>query len=347
MKALILCGGKGVRLFPLSKGNFPKQFLKIGGDLSLFQRTLRRTLRYLKLDDVFIITGKRYEDRIKSDIKEILGEEGLKTLSENLVLEPAGRNTFPAILLGVSYILSKKKVQKGETLLVLPSDHLIEPEEKFFETLGYTEKLVSENFIVTFGVKPYYPETRYGYIKVGEKVSEHAFKVEAFVEKPGREKAESYVKSGNYYWNSGMFAFSVDTLFGEVEKITPGVYEIVKEGNYKRVLANFRNLPATSIDYAIMEKTDKAVVIPLGVKWSDIGNWEGIYEMLEKDGDENIIVGDALCKDVFRSLIWGGKRSIIVIGVEDLIVVDGEDALLIAKKGKSGEIKKLIDQLAT
>ncbi len=343
MKALILCGGRGVRLFPLSKGDFPKQFLKIGSDLSLFQRTLRRALRYLKLDDVFIITGKRYEDRIKSDIKEILGEEGLKTLSGNLVLEPAGRNTFPAILLGISYILSGKKAQEDEALLVLPSDHLIEPEEKFFESLEYAKRLVSRGFIVTFGVKPCYPETGYGYIKVGKKVGECAFKVESFVEKPNKEKAEKYVRCGNYYWNSGMFAFSVETLWKEIEKIIPEVYEIVKERSYKRVLANFENLPATSIDYAIMERTDKAVVIPLELKWSDVGSWESVYEILEKDGDGNVVLGSALCKEAFRSLIWGGKRNIIVIGVEDLIVVDGEDALLIAKKGKSGEIKELID----
>ena len=344
MLSAILVGGSGTRLFPFSRKNFPKQFLKIWDNESLFQKTVKRNLNTVNsINDIIIITNNDYQFHIKNQLKEILDKE----FPLNIILEPIGRNTAPAIALAAKYALEKLNADENEVLFISPSDHLISPDDKFKEYVKKAEDLAKQGYIVTFGIRPNKPETGYGYIEKNGKLETEieAYKVKQFHEKPDLETAKKYVLSGDYFWNSGMFAFSIKTILEEFKKYAPEIYNLLENKTFEEVIITFSDMPDISIDYAVMEKTDKAVVLPLDIMWSDVGSWDSVYEVSEKDGNQNVKIGNVIDIDTKNSLIMGDKRLIATIGLEDLIIVETPDAIVIAKKGEGQKIKDLVNIL--
>ncbi|WP_297495925.1 mannose-1-phosphate guanylyltransferase/mannose-6-phosphate isomerase [Thermococcus sp.] len=342
MKTIILAGGKGTRLWPLSRELMPKQFVRFLDDKSLFQKTVERALMFSKPGEIFIVTNRDYRFRVLDDLREL----GVEIPEENILLEPAGRNTLPAILWATLRI----EEEFGDSVVtVLPSDHLIEVNGNYERAFENAEKL-ARNYLVTFGIKPTKPHTGYGYIKPGEKISEDGtvigYTVAEFKEKPDFETAKRYVESG-YYWNSGMFAFSSSLFIEEVRKHTPQVWEAFEEsGDVEEV---YNRVPEISIDYGVMEKTDKAAVVPLNTRWSDLGSFDAIYEVLGKDAEGNAIRirgknGYHVGVNSRNNLIMT-ERLTATVGVEDLIIIDTGDALLVAKKGESQRVKEVYKAL--
>jgi mannose-1-phosphate guanylyltransferase/mannose-6-phosphate isomerase len=349
MKFIVLAGGSGTRLWPLSRKNFPKQFLKIPSKdnnepESFFQKTLRRLSLFPDVE-IFIITNEKYKFYVYGQIEEIKKKlrESIKT---EVILEPAQRNTASAIALAVKYAL-QKGVSSDEVFFVSPSDHLIDSAEKFINYVNESEKIAKEGFIVTFGIKPTRPETGFGYIKVKNPNGENKnfYEIEQFVEKPDIETAKRYIEDGRYYWNSGMFAFTAQQLIAEFKEYISTLSEIF-EKPYEQVLRNFKDLPDISLDYAVMEKTKRGVLLPLEIFWSDIGSWESLYEVLPKDKDKNAKIAETINISTKSTLILGNKRLIATLGVEDLIIVETDDALLIAKKGECQKVKDIVNILS-
>jgi mannose-1-phosphate guanylyltransferase/mannose-6-phosphate isomerase len=341
LKGLILAGGSGVRLFPLSRKNLPKQFLKIGSDRSFFQGTVERVLKLVKeARDVVITSNEEHYFHLKYQLKEL----GLSPEDFHFVKEPLSRNTASAIALTVKYLLEVAGVSLEERLFVSPSDHLISPVDKLVEKVMEAEKVAKEGFIVTFGIRPTKPETGYGYIEAGE-IFDGGYKVNAFHEKPSLEKAKEYLAKGNFFWNSGMFLFSIETILEEFKEHCAEIFELFEGNDFESLLKNFEKMPNISIDYAIMEKTKRAVVIPLDVTWSDIGSWDSLYEILPKDERNNAKVGKVLDIDTENCLFIGNKRLISAIGLKDLMAIETDDVILLAKRGEGQRVKELVEKL--
>ena len=334
MKSIILAGGVGSRLFPLSREYYPKQFIKFNAlEKSLFQLTFERTLKISNIKDIYIITNEKHKFLVLGQIEEL----GYNFKEENILIEPIGKNTLPAIYYGVKAI---KERYGDDAVAVFPSDHLIKNEDEFVNTIKDGVKL-ADNYLITFGINPNKPHTGYGYIKPGEKL-DVGYKVEEFKEKPDLETAKKYIENG-YLWNSGMFLFKTDIFEEEIKKYCPEVYEAFKEDDINDI---YRKVHDISIDYGIMEKSDRVAVIPINIKWSDLGSFDAIYDVFDKDENGNIIYGENIILNSKHNLIHThGGKLVSLIGIDDLIIVDTRDALLICNKGESQKVKDVVKYL--
>jgi len=337
MKIIILAGGSGTRLWPYSRSCFPKQFLHFGDQRSLLQKTIERFLGRYPLSALFIVTNQAYYHLVKRQVCEIA-----PALENQILIEPEARNTAPAIALAISYL--QKMGSQDESVLVCSSDHLISPPETFLDAIAKAETLAKKGKHVIFGIRPHKPETGYGYIKAHRLIEPEVYEVEEFVEKPSLELAEQYLLEGHYLWNSGIFLFHIETFLQEMKLYCPILSEKLQTP-FEQCLEEFKEMPNLSIDYALMEKSKKTVVIPLDLTWSDVGSWDGVYELLEKDENQNVKMGNIFDIDTQNCLIIGGKHLISTIGLKDLFVIETDDALLIGKKGESQRVKHLVEEL--
>ena len=343
MTPVILSGGSGTRLWPLSRGQYPKQFLPLVSSHTMIQETV---LRLTGLDGLKAPIAVCNEDH-RFMMAEQLWEIGVKPAA--IILEPVGKNTAPAVAMAALTAASEDDV-----LLVLPADHVIADLAAFHKAAAQAQALAQQGFLVTFGIVPTEPETGYGYIKRGSLQHGSAFNVAEFVEKPDAETAQHYLQSGDYYWNSGMFAFRAGTFLSELEKFNPAMLTICRQAlNAAKVDLDFVRLdkalfstcPADSIDYAVMEKTDKAVVIPLDADWNDVGSWSALWDVTDKDACGNAISGDVLTVDTHNSFIHAQNKLVAVIGADDLVVIETADAVMIAPKNRVQEVKEIVAQL--
>lgn len=316
MKSLILAGGSGTRLWPLSRSNLPKQLLRLNGEESFLQKTIRRNLEVV--DALYIITSEMYYYEVLDQARAID-----PALEWQILVEPEKKNTAPAI----AYAFQQIECD-DEIFLISPADHMIAPLEKYREAVKKGEELALKGNLVTFGVHPTRPETGYGYLKVKDG------KVEKFIEKPDLKQAQLYLESGDYFWNSGMFAFSKKIFEKEAALHCPGL-----------VHHDFSSMPSISLDYAIMEKSKHVAMVALDLTWSDIGSWENVYEWLEKDENQNAIQGNVVAIDTKNSLIYAQNRLVSTISLENILVVETDDAVLVAQKEASQQVKQIVDQL--
>ena len=334
MTNIILCGGSGTRLWPISRTLMPKQFVKLFDDKSLFQLTVERNSKVCKSQ--FIVSNTEQYFLALDQLEE------LEKTNNKYLLEPVGRNTAPAIALACM------QLDYDEIVLVTPSDHLIKDEKEYEKVLKKAKEFAKDNKLVTFGITPTFAETGFGYI---ESVNE--FDVKAFHEKPDFDTATSYLKAGNYYWNSGMFCFKAGVFLDELEKYSAEIYnQSLKalENASKDAITRIKhddmmNIPEDSIDYAVMEKSDIVKVIPSNIAWSDVGSFDALYEELPKDKNGNTKNDKHISIDSKNNLVYGSDRIIASIDVEDLIIIDTGDALLISKKGSSQKVKKVVEKL--
>lgn len=337
MKVIILAGGGGTRLFPLSRTNFPKQFLKLNNPMSLLAQTVRRFLPLVGPEDIVVVTNKQYRHQVKAELAACGADKA------HVLLEPVARNTAPAIALAARYCLDELRAAADETLFVTPADHIIDPVEGFVKTVAAAADPAYRESIVTFGVTPDKPETGYGYIQAGAPCGP-GFAVDAFREKPDRETAGKYIAAGNYFWNSGMFAFTAKVLLEELRRHEPRIYGFM-ELPFAGLVEQFGELPEISFDYAVAEKSARVAMIPLKVAWNDIGSWDAIYEVLPKDAAGNAVRGDCVAIDCGNTMLLGHSRLIAGIGLEDLLVVETDDVILVAKQGESQKVKDLVGRL--
>lgn len=343
MIPVILSGGSGTRLWPLSRSQHPKQFLPLVSSNTMLQETM---LRLHGMTDMKPPVGVCNEDH-RFMMAEQLREIGAQPSA--IILEPVGKNTAPAVALAALTADSP-----DEVLLVLPADHVIANVPVFQQAVAKANDLARQGNLVTFGIVPTEPQTGYGYIKAGETNGEGSFAVAAFVEKPDYPTAEAYVKSGDYYWNSGMFAFTAGRYLQELEKFQPAMLTACKQAlsgaqrdiDFVRLDGEaFMKCPSDSIDYAVMEKTDQAVVIPLDANWNDVGSWSALWDVTPKDEHGNAINGDVMTLDTEDSFLHSGSKLIATVSVNNLIVVETDDAVMIAAKDRVQDVKKIVDQL--
>lgn len=336
MKIIILAGGGGTRLFPLSRDCYPKQFLHVIDNKSLLAQTIERFLGLVEAKDIIIVTNERYIFHVQAELKTINAQEA------HIITEPMGKNTAPAIALAQSYCQDVLQCDDDEILFVSPSDHLIKPIDVFQDLIRNAQDVAKDN-IVTLGIKPTKPEIGYGYIEA-EKNNNLAKKVISFKEKPDLATAKEYITSGNYYWNGGMFMFSIATMQAELTKYMPSIIDITQNG-YQYTVDNFVDMPDISIDYAVAEKSQKMMMIPMeNIYWNDIGSFDAIAEVLS-DKEKNVFKGDILAENCTDTMIIGDNRLIAGIDLENLMIIDTPDALLVAKKGESQKVKNIVNKL--
>ena len=346
MNIFILAGGSGSRLWPFSRHMTPKQFLNLGSTHeSLLQETCRRLKGFADEKQIRVIGSNSHEYELKQQLKQIYPE----FKETNLLLEPIGRNTAPAILWGLN-LLSEQELEAP--VLILPADHLIADLEAFRNAIKDAESLCKKGFIVTFGIRPERPETGYGYLKSGKPLNE-GYQLEHFVEKPDEKKAREYLESGDYTWNSGIFMSTSKVLLDAFRQHAPEMSKVFEDSrlsgadllNPVTVKALYQKVQDQSIDYAVMEHVQNAAVLPVSMQWSDLGSWESLYDISKKDASGNVLSGNVISQNTRNSLIFSTKKLVTSIGLENMLIVETEDALLVCDLKKSQDVKKLVETL--
>lgn len=339
--AVILAGGNGSRLWPLSRQNLPKQFLTLGGNTSLLQTTISRLSPTINASEVLIITQEAHAK----------GEAYHALLPYQALYEPVGRNTAPAIALAAAYLM-----REGDdpVMVVLPSDHIITKELRFREHLDTAIQAAQSGKLVTFGIQPTRPDTGFGYIKAHQDKDAFVYAVERFTEKPDMATAERFLKEGSYYWNSGMFVWRASVILTEIQRHLPAVHKVIQlilsESRtgisfQQAVEKHFATMPSISIDYGVLEKSDRVSLIPCDIGWNDVGSWQAVHEISATDENGNALQGNVIAVDCKNTLIRAEKRLVAAIGVEDLCVIETADAVLISKSDQTQRVREVVDAL--
>jgi len=340
--ALIMAGGKGTRFWPVSTEEKPKQFLNLLGERTMIQMTIDRLKGYIELEKIFICTSQVYIDLIKEQVPEIP--------ERNIIVEPIGMNTAPCVALSSILI---NRYYPNASIFVLPSDHLVSKRDDFINSLEEAYLYLRENneSIITFGINPNRPETGYGYIEIDRNDSSRIKRTIKFVEKPNYEKALEYLVSGNYLWNSGIFAFKAKYIIELVKKHLPNTYEALKsledceaKDIQKIINANYKNTDSISVDYGIMERINTIFVIKCDFGWDDVGSWNSLERYAEKDENGNVFIADGITYNSSNNIILS-RKPIVVNGVKNIIVVETEEYIMISSKSKEQEIKKAKEEL--
>ena len=343
---VILSGGSGTRLWPLSRKMHPKQLLPLLHETTLLQDTANRFAKSSDVHQAIVICNEEYRFMVAEQIKQ----SSLKSV--DIILEPFGRNTAPAIALAA---FDAKQDDSDPVLLVLPADHDIRNVGAFLQAVDLGKEQSEQGELVTFGIVPDKPETGYGYIQTSKHVNSNTYQVKRFVEKPNLDTAKKYLDEGGYYWNSGMFMFKAAEYLNALQEFAPEIYsasqaamdKAQKDMDFIRVgVEEFKKCPADSIDYAVMEKVKNAVVIPVNIGWSDVGSWSALHEIGDQDENNNIFIGDTFHVATKNSYIRSEHKLVTTLGVEDLIIVDTDDALLVANKNHVQDIKEIVSALS-
>lgn len=346
MIPVILSGGSGSRLWPLSRKQYPKQFLALTGEHTLFQQTLSRLI-FDGMEAPVVVSNLEHRFIVQEQL------EALDLKTQSILLEPFGRNTAPAVAIAAMKLMAEGR---DELLLILPADHVIEDQRAFQRALALATNAAEKGEMVLFGVPANRPETGYGYIKAGDErgLPDGVIRVERFIEKPDETRAQQFVEDGGYFWNSGMFLFRASRFLEELKKHDADIYDTCllalersqQDGDLINIdAATFECCPDNSIDYAVMEKTRRACVVPLAAGWNDVGSWSSIWEVHDKDDDGNVTMGDVMVHDSHNCLVHGNGKLVSVIGLEDIVVVETKDAMMIAHKDRVQDVKKVVNQL--
>ncbi|HEY0664596.1 MAG TPA: mannose-1-phosphate guanylyltransferase/mannose-6-phosphate isomerase [Gallionella sp.] len=339
--AVILAGGSGSRLWPLSRQHLPKQFLALDGANSLLQTTINRLAPVIDAKNVLVVTQESHAK----------GEAYHALLPYKALYEPVGRNTAPAIALAAAYLTANGD---DPVMVVLPADHIIKDEVSFRVHLNIAIKAADDGKLVTFGIKPTRPDTGFGYIKAHAGANTEVHDVDHFTEKPDLATAERFLNEGGYYWNSGMFVWRASTILEEIKQHLPEVNRIVEtiledsrtSGNFQQAVEkHFPAMASISIDYGVLEKSDRVTLIPCDIGWNDVGSWQAVHEIADKDEDGNALQGNVISFGCKNSLIRAEKRLVAAIGVEDMCVVETADAVLITKSDQSQRVREVVDAL--
>ncbi|NTU96628.1 MAG: mannose-1-phosphate guanylyltransferase/mannose-6-phosphate isomerase [Chlorobiaceae bacterium] len=344
---VILSGGSGTRLWPLSRALYPKQLLPLAGEHTMLQDTVLRLESVAERGPVYCICNESHRFLVAEQLREINADTG------GIVLEPFGRNTAPAAAVAAMLVAAK---YPGSLMLLLPADHVVVDRGAFGSAVAAGERAARDGRLVTFGVLPVSPETGYGYVRVTAegRDANGVFPVREFVEKPDTQTAAGYLASGEYYWNSGIFLFSPETYLGELGRMNPEMIIASRQAlskakedlDFLRLDAGaFESCPSDSIDYAVMEKTSKAALVPLDAGWNDVGAWSALWDVQERDEDGNVRKGDVLVHDVQNSYIQSTHRLVAAVGLEGHIVVETADAVLVASKDRVQHVRKLVEEL--
>jgi mannose-1-phosphate guanylyltransferase/mannose-6-phosphate isomerase len=341
---VLLSGGVGSRLWPVSREAHPKQFLPLVGEITMLLETLRRTVG-LAANAPLVVCNEEHRFMVAEQLRQLHVQAG------GLILEPQGRNTAPAVALAALHAVSS---DPEAILLVLPADHIIKDVDDFVAAVGKALPLASEGQLMTFGVVPTAPETGYGYIKCGTALADDLYGLERFVEKPDAATAQGYLDSGGYLWNSGMFLLRAQSFLDELGKLAPGILSCCKEAMLAATTDSyfvrpgaeaFARCPSDSIDYAVMEKTDVGGVVSLNCGWSDVGAWSALWEVEERDAEGNVLRGDVIADNCRGSYFRSDSRLIAATGVDNLVVVETTDAILVADRSKVQDVKRIVNLL--
>ncbi len=342
---VILSGGAGTRLWPLSRELYPKQLLPLASEQTMLQETIQRLDGIAELEKPLVICNEAHRFMVAEQIRQLDKDP------HAIILEPCGRNTAPAVAIAALYA---QQMETDPILLILPADHLIQNVPEFRRAVDLGAKQAKLGALVTFGIVPTLPETGYGYIRADQSSVNSVYPVAEFVEKPDSETAEKYLASGDYYWNSGMFMFRASRYLEELERYQPEMLKACQNAftnisgdlDFQRLdETTFAASPADSIDYAVMEKTDRAVVIPLDAGWNDIGAWSALWDIHDHDADGNVLIGDVLTEAANNCYLHSSNRLIAAVGVDDLVVVETADAVLVASRDQVQKVKAIVEQL--
>jgi len=344
---VILCGGAGTRLWPMSRNEYPKQLLSLVGNRSLLQQTIGRLEGIDGIQDPVLICNEAHRFLVAEQLREV----GIQ--AQAIILEPEGKNTAPAVSLALQWAALVE--EDDPLLLILPSDHVIREEEAFKRSVDHAARLAKANYLVTFGIAPRAPETGFGYLEHGEAIEEAGFVLRRFHEKPDEQTAIEYLRSGHYSWNSGMFLFSRNNGVQAFERWAPSIWDSVGNAWASRTEdfdflrpdpIAFSNCLSDSIDYAVMEQADHAAIVPMEAGWSDLGSWSSVWEEGEKDDLGNVVKGDVVLEATSNALIQAEHRLVAAAGVSDITIIETADAVLVADRSASQSVKSLVQRLS-